>query len=326
MAHTLCLEGQSIAEELRILIKQLESADWREELEHIQKRLSELSLRIQSTIQSFERAEEDPLLESLREKLLSLGSFVEERMPDMDQTRAQFREDWKSYKKKLIWSYEALAANLQLQDTHVPSLRPTNYRRNLFHIGNSLVVLALIQFTLPWTSLKWIGLGFVVWAWSMEAIRPHSPWLNNLLMKGLGSFAHPHEYHRVNSGTWYISALFLLAVFTTPLMASLAVIILGFADPAAALVGRRWGKIQLYSGRTLEGTTAFVLAGSLAAIAVMSIFSTLSNQHMLLFALAGSIPAAIAELYSKRIDDNLTIPIAAATGMSVLSYLLNLPL
>jgi len=264
MEVTLSLESRDIAEELRLLIKQLESAKWRDEIAHIHERLSQLSARIQVALKTFEVPEGDAILVSLRERLHTLEAYIGERLPDLDQTKAQFKQEWQAYKQKLILSYEALAANLQLQDIHVPSLRPTNYWRNLFHVGWSLAVLALIQLLLPWSTLRWVALGFLTWAWSMELFRRSSPRLNGLLMKGLGAFAHPHEHYRVNSGTWYISALFVLSLTTTPLIATIAVIVLGFADPAAAIIGRRWGRLKIYAGRTLEGSLAFVVAGTLA--------------------------------------------------------------
>jgi len=45
---------------------------------------------------------------------------------------------------------------------------------------------------------------------------------------------------------------------------------------------------------------------------------------MLLLAFGSATPAAIAELFSKRIDDNLTIPLAAAIGAVAASAMLGI--
>jgi dolichol kinase len=324
MTYALTLESQNIAEDLRHIIKQLESANWRKEFDSIKDQLHRLSQRLSTAIQHSETekaAQETD--QTLRERLASLRLPIEALTASLDQKASSFRQEWKRYRKKILFSYEALAAQLQLHDIHVPSLRPSNFKRNLFHVGNGLMVFALIQHLVPWGALKWVALSFLVWAWSMELLRPRLPWLNSMLMKGLGPFAHPHEYHRVNSATWYVTALFTLSLTCTPLVSALAVLILGCADPAAAIIGRRWGKHQLYAGRSLEGTLTFVAVGALSAIAAIALYTSLSWGTIVLLALGGAVPAAIAELYSKRVDDNLTIPLAAAAGLSVTAYFLN---
>ena len=75
------------------------------------------------------------------------------------------------------------------------------------------------------------------------------------LLRVLGRIAHAHEHHRVNSSTWYGTAPVVLGGFFDPAVAAIAVAIHGLADPAAAWIGRRWGRVALVNGRTLEGTS-----------------------------------------------------------------------
>ena len=64
----------------------------------------------------------------------------------------------------------------------------------------------------------------------------------------LGPIAHPHERYVVNSATWYATSLTLLAVAFEPMAQSIGVIVLGLADPAAGIVGRRFGTRKLREG------------------------------------------------------------------------------
>jgi dolichol kinase len=93
--------------------------------------------------------------------------------------------------------------------------------------------------------------------------------------------------------------------------------VLGLGDPAAAIVGRTFGRHRLADGRSLEGTAAFVVAGSAAAWLVLT--SWHPEVPVAATALAAAGGGAAGELVARRIDDNLVIPIAAAFAAWVTS-------
>ncbi|MCB1245757.1 MAG: hypothetical protein KDB69_00660, partial [Acidimicrobiia bacterium] len=113
----------------------------------------------------------------------------------------------------------------------VPTRRPTNYARNVLHFGSALLAMAIVHWLLSPTAMLVVGGALATWAWSMEAGRRVHPAVNRFLMWVLGPFAHPHESYRVNSATWYCTALFLLALFGSKLLVLVAIGVLGFADP-----------------------------------------------------------------------------------------------
>jgi dolichol kinase len=84
------------------------------------------------------------------------------------------------------------------------------------------------------------------------------------------------------------------------------------ADPAAGIVGRRLGRIRLRARRSLEGTLAFLAAGTLAALASLTVFHAIPWPERLMVALVGAAAGALAELFTTRLDDNLTIPLTVA--------------
>ncbi len=233
-------------------------------------------------------------------------------LPSAGQLSEQITEQWVAFRRMAQPAYEALAASLrQVAAVHVPSLRPTNYARNIFHVSSGLTVIAIIALTpVPmWLSIA--SGAFALWAWSMEIGRRFSPWLNNVLMRVFKPVAHPHEAHRVNSATWYMTALFLLSLTGSPMLCAVSAAVLGVGDPTAALIGRRWGRIKLVNGRSLEGSTAFVVVGGLGAAACMAAWQpSLGAGVIALAALAAGVGGALAELFSRRVDDNFSIPLA----------------
>lgn len=231
-------------------------------------------------------------------------------------------ETWSELKGQLREAYAGLSTALRNEQVRVPELRPTNYTRSLFHMFSGLICLGLIVLLDPW-QLPLAALVFAGSAWLMETMRHISPRANDRMMAFFGPIAHEQERDRINSGTWYMTALVLLSLTFSPLLCAVAVAVLGFADPLAALVGRRWGRTRLVNNRSLEGTLTFVLTGTLAARAAMLLVDPSATPlQQWLIALAAAVAGALAELYSRRVDDNFSIPVisagAAALAMALL--------
>ena len=98
-------------------------------------------------------------------------------------------------------------------------------------------------------------------------------------------------------------------------VASVGIVVLGFSDPAAAIFGRRYGKHQLMNGRTLEGTGTFIAVGTVLAWLWLVVAWGQAPGLALKMAFFGSVAGGIAELFSRKIDDNLSIPVGTAVGV-----------
>jgi dolichol kinase len=121
----------------------------------------------------------------------------------------------------------------------------------------------------------------------------------------------------VNSATWYATALVVLAALASRqgMMAGLAV--LGVADPVAGIVGRRFGRHKLRSGKSLEGSLAFVASGALAAFAGLALLGVSGPLPAWVLAVGGALVGALAELTSGALDDNFTIPVAVGAAITL---------
>jgi dolichol kinase len=150
---------------------------------------------------------------------------------------------WARFRTQLGAAYESLSVSLRAEAVVVPNLRPTNYRRSSFHALTSIAILLLIEHVLIGRLGGWLL--FIVPAvfagtfWSLELARVVSERARTFLLAVFRAIAHPHERYRVNSSTWFATALTLLGLVFEPHLCAVGVIVLGLADPAAALVGRR---------------------------------------------------------------------------------------
>ncbi|MCA9539021.1 MAG: hypothetical protein KC620_09030 [Myxococcales bacterium] len=308
MTHSLALGSRDVALELYRVLREFDPAAFREELgAAARERLGHLTAQIGALL---EASPGEASVAALRQRLIELRRFLVEHAPQ----RAEGRRAWTRKHRELQRAYEALAAGLRNYQVHVPSLRPTNYARNVFHVGMGLGCLALAEFILTPPQMVLVASIAALFAWSMEIGRRLWPRITDQFMRVLGRFAHPHEWHRVNSSTWYITGLLGLALTGDPLLCGVGVAVLTFADPMAAVVGRRYGRVKLVNGRSLEGSLAFLAVGFAAVFALVIGLHAGSVSTAALVALGAALPATVAELFSRRIDDNLSIPWTAAGG------------
>lgn len=226
---------------------------------------------------------------------------------------------------RLAAAYDALYRRLRERAIDVPRNRPTNYLRNAYHIANGLFSLWLILHILTPAGRMAVAGGMAAFAWTCEALRHNWPPFNPLIMKMFTGLSHPDEVYRINSATWMCTGLVVLAASFDAVGCAAGVAVAGFADPAAALVGRRFGRIRLAGARTLEGSAAFVAVGTLAVTLVFALYGPpMSWGLALVLGLSAALPAALAELWAP-LDDNLAVPVTAALCAAAARYAAGLP-
>ncbi len=306
MSSSLVIDSQRIGLQLHALLQEVDAGRWHAEAADIaQEKLVAIDSALQSLTVSGAGA-----LQLAVDELRRHVDFAVRQSSDVDLTAR-----WQAFRDGASPLYGELSFALSAHDVQLPNLRPTNYLRNIQHIGGALLILVLLHYVLPSQSWR-IGVAGVAFGFAafLEVGRYLVPSFNRFLMSILGSIAHPHETHSVNSSSWFILSLFLLS-FVDVVYGTVAIAILGAADPAAALIGRRFGRLDLVNGRTLEGTLTFWVVGSLVSGLALTLWFDYALSQVLVMAATASVFAAVAELFSRRIDDNLAIPVAAALGL-----------
>jgi acyl phosphate:glycerol-3-phosphate acyltransferase len=120
------------------------------------------------------------------------------------------------------------------------------------------------------------------------------------------------ERRAFSSMTAYLVAVFIVFLLFPRPVSWLSLAFLTIGDLYGKLIGIRFGRTRLVGTRTLEGSLGYV-TGALVAGTIMR---TVVDFPVLYLAV-GTIGAAAVELFSRDIDDNLTVGLLSGALLSV---------
>lgn len=239
----------------------------------------------------------------------------------LDEVWADATIEWESLRLRLTPLYEAMVAELRVEGERVKHVHPTNYWRNGVHVFSGVSLTLAFEHVFTWYTMTLIALGWVTWAWTLEITRRRSEKWNDVLMSVFGKFSRPHERYRVNSATWYGTALFGVVLTAPNYCGVMGMLILAVGDPAASICGRKFGKTKILGSKSLEGSAAFALVSWAASFAYLSVYyPQISVGARLALSLTAGLVGAVVELISTRIEDNVTIPLAVAWSTTALAW------
>lgn len=277
-------------------------------------RLRERAQLLQQRFQAAARSASD----RAAARMTAIAEGLREMAAAFEEKRAQ-RPALKARWKTLSEQYEAWLAHLKEsradlgEPTALRHVKPRNLWRNLFHVSVGVTLVAAYELLFSRHFLLVAGgVSLALFAFMDILRRVSDRWNERFVQKMFGKISRPGEAHRIPSATWYVLAL-TLGVWLLPKHAiAVGALVLAFGDPMAALVGRRFGRLKLVGEKSLLGSLAF--AGVATGVVAGFAWLVIPGQGLLgglgLGAATG-LAGALAELLSTRLDDNLTIPLAA---------------
>jgi dolichol kinase len=142
--------------------------------------------------------------------------------------------------------------------------------------------------------------------------KPNYP-LNNIIDRYLGTLIRPHEkdprWWKLNGASWITFSALICFYFFPIDIAFTSFIVIIFGDPAAALIGRRFGRIKIFN-KSLEGFLAFIIAGFFVVFILNNL--GFGDSNYLFYSSICLIIAGIVESITDviKIDDNLAVPVS----------------
>jgi len=187
-------------------------------------------------------------------------------------------------------------------------------RRKAFHVSIGCMALVLpLLLTETWLI---VAASMLAVAWMLAA--RHTP----CIRRRFGGVLH--DANRCSHGELYFTlaiALLLLLARDEPLLYVTPVLILSFADAAAALVGKAFPMGRLSwpaSGKTMSGCAAFFLTAFGISLLAIAAFVSIPFPSALSVAFLIAIVSGVMEAVSTRGLDNLTVPLSAFLVMNLI--------
>lgn len=157
-----------------------------------------------------------------------------------------------------------------------------------------------------------------------DLARYYSKTAANLFYKYFGWLLRNHEIDnqkkRLNGASNILISAIICIIIFPKLLTVTAFSVLIISDSLAALIGRKYGKHKFLK-KTLEGTLAFILGGTIVILFTPKV-SYVFPEYII--ASLGVVVGGIFEALSITIDDNITIPISIAITIWIL-YTIFLP-
>ena len=190
--------------------------------------------------------------------------------------------------------------------------RAAGIQRRIFHLtaGSTFPTLYVFldkELVLP------VAVAAAVAAIVLEIARFRSERLNRVVMRWFGPLTKRSERRAVFGSTWMLVATAICIAVMERQFAILALYYLSLGDPAAALIGERFGAFRI-GKKSLEGTLAFLAV----AIGIGSVLLAGALEATYPVMLIGAGAAALAELAPLAgIDDNFKVPLVAGGVMEL---------
>ena len=190
-------------------------------------------------------------------------------------------------------------------------------KRKLLHLA-ALVLPAGVAYFGRLTAL-WVLVPTCVLAVGADALRTRHAPFRAFIRRVFGGMMRPDEWPPLggpvvlNGATWMLLSVTLTTALFPARIAIPVLVIFMIADAVAALVGRTWGRTEWgATGRTVEGSLAFLAAGLLVMAAFPIPFGT---------GAVGVLVATTVEILPWPLNDNIRVPIAFGAALLVLETL-----
>lgn len=153
-----------------------------------------------------------------------------------------------------------------------------------------------------------------------DFFRLRYPPANEIAMRFFKIIMRKSEVDRLAGTTYLLSGVLIVHLIFSREIVSLTLLFLAFADPIASFFGVLYGKNKIFGHKSWQGFGAAFLVCTLLTALFVS-FTMQSVASLILVSIIGGLIGACAELIPiGKTDDNLTLPLLSAVGLSLLFH------
>jgi dolichol kinase len=194
-----------------------------------------------------------------------------------------------------------------------------HYARKIWHMTAVFAMFLAYVFLPKEVSFSLLVIGWLLFV-PFDFLRHRYAVLNDFAVHAFKPIMRQSEVKKLAGTTFLLSGVLIVyVIFPRPIVA-LTLLFLAFADPIASYFGILYGKDKIFGHKSIQGFMAafFVCAG--LTMAFLLYHNYLTDRVIVVSLLAGLVGAFAELIPIGKLDDNLTLPLMSAVGLSILFY------
>ncbi|WP_413291708.1 diacylglycerol/polyprenol kinase family protein [Bdellovibrio sp. HCB185ZH] len=194
-----------------------------------------------------------------------------------------------------------------------------HYARKIWHMS-AVFAMFLAYVYLP----KEVSFSLLVIGWLLfvpfDFLRHRYAVLNDFAVHAFKPIMRQSEVKKLAGTTFLLSGVLIVyVIFPRPIVA-LTLLFLAFADPIASYFGILYGKDKIFGHKSIQGFMAAFFVCAALTLAFLLYHNYLTDRVIVVSLLAGLVGAFAELIPIGKLDDNLTLPLMSAVGLSILFY------
>ncbi|QDK44047.1 hypothetical protein DOM22_02165 [Bdellovibrio sp. ZAP7] len=194
-----------------------------------------------------------------------------------------------------------------------------HYARKIWHMS-AVFAMFLAYVYLP----KEVSLSLLVIGWLLfvpfDFLRHRYAVLNDFAVHAFKPIMRQSEVKKLAGTTFLLSGVLIVyVIFPRPIVA-LTLLFLAFADPIASYFGILYGKDKIFGHKSIQGFMAAFFVCAALTLSFLLYHNYLTDRVIVVSLLAGLVGAFAELIPIGKLDDNLTLPLMSAVGLSILFY------
>ena len=191
--------------------------------------------------------------------------------------------------------------------------------RKLWHMGTGTFGLfCFFFFEVEKENMTFFLLKLTVFAFIFDLVRIKFSRVNSTVMFFMKPFMRGSEKKSLTGLPFYALGVTVSLILYQEKLAILSIMFLVFSDPVSSFFGVLFGKQKILPNKTFEGCVAGYLTCYFLTL-IYGFSLGVSGYNLFIFSILAGLIGMLAEAVSMGLDDNLTIPIIAGSGLTLLN-------
>ncbi len=194
-----------------------------------------------------------------------------------------------------------------------------HYARKIWHMSSVSTMFLAYVFLPPAVSMT-----ILVVAWCLfvpfDFLRHKYLAMNDWAIHAFKPIMRQSEVKKLAGTTYLLTGVLIVDVLFPRPIVGLTLLFLAFADPIASYFGILYGKDKIFGHKSIQGFMAAFFVCTAMTFLYLLYHNYLLDRLVIVSLFAGLVGAFAELIPVGTLDDNLTLPVISAIGLSILFY------